>query len=172
MLFQKGMDYLSKQRYVHRDLAARNCLLDSSLFVKIADFGLSRDIYENDYYRIGSNVCKLPIKWMSPESIEKLIFNTETDVWSYGVLVWELFTRGTTPYTQIDNNYIFHHLKQGNRLPKPKYCPKTIHSILLKCWSQNPKSRPSFATMSERLEYIIDNFVETRNHTYVNISCN
>jgi serine/threonine protein kinase len=138
--------------------------------VKIADFGLSRDIYEKDYYRMGNNDCKLPIKWMSPESIEKRIFNTKTDVWSYGVLVWELFTRGITPYLQINNDFIFYHLKQGNRLPKPNYCPKTIYVILLKCWSQNPKSRPSFAALSERMEHIINNLVEDQIHTYVNIN--
>ncbi len=166
------MDYLSKQRYVHRDLAARNCLLDSNLCVKIADFGLSRDIYENDYYRIGKNVCKLPIKWMPPESIEKQLFNTKTDVWSYGVLVWELFTRGMTPYPQIDNNDIFDHLKRGNRLPKTQYCPKRIYVILLKCWSENPKSRPSFAILSERMQFIIDNLIEAQNHNHVYIKSN
>jgi proto-oncogene tyrosine-protein kinase Met len=153
------MDYLSKQKFVHRDLAARNCLLDANLCVKIADFGLSRDIYEKDYYRIENNVCKLPIKWMSPESIDKHIFNTKTDVWSYGVLVWELFTRGKAPYLHIKNDLIFDHLNEGNRLPKPKYCPKVIYLILLKCWSENPKSRPSFAALSERMERINNNLV-------------
>jgi serine/threonine protein kinase len=164
------MEYLSKQRYVHRDLAARNCFLDANLCVKIADFGLSRDIYEKDYYRIGNNVCKLPIKWLSPESIEKHIFNPKTDVWSYGVLVWELFTRGISPYPQIDINRIFEHLKQGYRLPKPKYCPKSLFALLLKCWSENPKSRPFFVTLSERMKYMIDNLVEARNHNYVDIN--
>ncbi len=158
------MDYLSKQRYVHRNLAARNCLLDSNLFVKIANFGLSLDIFETGYI-----ACKLPIKWLAPESIEKLIFNSKTDVWSYGVLVWELFTRGITPYPQIDNNYIFHHLKQGNRLPKPQCCSKSMYVFLSKCWSENPKSRPSFATLIERIEYVIDNLAEDENHTYANI---
>ncbi len=166
------MDYLSKQRYIHRDLAARNCLLDSNLCVKIADFGLSRDVYEKDYYRIGNNVCKLPIKWMSPESIDKLIFNTKTDVWSYGVLVWELFTRGITPYLEIDNNFLLHHLKRGHRLPKPDYCPKPLYDIILKCWSENPESRHSFATLSKSLEYIVNNMLEKENHTYVNIKSN
>jgi serine/threonine protein kinase len=164
------MDYLSKQRYVHRDLAARNCLLDSTLLVKIADFGLSRDTYEKDYFRIGTNVCKLPIKWMPPESIDKQFFNTETDIWSYGVLVWELFSRGMTPYSNIDNNLLFNHLESGNRLPKPQSCPVSVYVILLKCWSKNPKSRPSFATLSKRIECIIDNLREEQNLTYVNIS--
>jgi serine/threonine protein kinase len=166
------MDYLSKQRYIHRDLAARNCLLDSGLCVKIADFGLSRDIYEKDYYRIGNNVCKLPIKWMSPESIDKLIFNTKTDVWSYGVLVWELLTRGINPYPKIKNEFIFRHLKEGNRLPKPKYCPKSMYVILLKCWSENPILRPSFENINERIKCIINTSQEIPNHTYVNINHN
>jgi serine/threonine protein kinase len=166
------MDYLSQQKFVHRDLAARNCLLDLNLCVKIADFGLSRDIYEKNYYRIKNNVCKLPIKWMSPESIEEQIFNTKTDVWSYGVLVWELLTRGTTPYPQIKNNLIFDHLKKGNRLPKPKYCPKSVYIILLECWSENPISRPSFANINERIKCIVDTSQEIPNHTYVNINDN
>ncbi len=166
------MEYLSQQKYVHRDLAARNCLLDSKLRVKIADFGLSRDIYEKDYYRIEKNVCKLPVKWMSPESIQKQIFNTKTDVWSYGVLVWELLTRGITPYPKIKNKYIFRHLKEGNRLPKPKYCPKSIYVILRECWSQNPIERPSFANITERIKCIIDTSQEIPNHTYVNINDN
>jgi proto-oncogene tyrosine-protein kinase Met len=166
------MDYLSQQKFVHRDLAARNCLLDLNLCVKIADFGLSRDIYEKNYYRIKNNFCKLPIKWMSPESIEKQIFNTKSDVWSYGVLVWELLTRGTTPYQQIKNNLIFDHLKKGNRLPKPNYCPKSVYVILLECWSENPISRPSFANINERIKRIINTSQEVPNHTYVNINDN
>jgi serine/threonine protein kinase len=166
------MDYLSQQKCVHRDLAARNCLLDSKLCVKIADFGLSRDIYEKDYYRIKKNICELPTKWMSPESIDERIFNTKTDVWSFGVLVWELLTRGITPYPQIKNEFISRHLKEGNRLPKPEYCPKSIYVILLECWSENPILRPSFANINERIKCIINTSQEIPNHTYVNINHN
>jgi serine/threonine protein kinase len=138
------MDYLSAQRFVHRDLAARNCLLDSNSCAKIADFGLSRDIYESNYYQIRNKVCKLPIKWMSPESLENQIFSIKSDVWSYGVLVWELLTRGINPYPYIKNKFIFYHLKDGYRLPKPEYCPKSLYAVLLECWSLNPKARPTF----------------------------
>ena len=101
--FMTGMDYLSGQKFVHRDLAARNCMLDSDLTAKVADFGLSRDIYEREYYSSDNKKCKLPVKWMAPESLEKGTYNTKTDVWSYGVVVWELLTRGVTPYPDVDN---------------------------------------------------------------------
>jgi serine/threonine protein kinase len=162
------MEYLSDQRYVHRDLAARNCLLDSNLCVKIADFGLSRDIYEKDYYTDKNMKRRLPIKWMSPESLEARIFNTKTDVWSYGVLVWELITRGMTPYPHVDNVYILYHLKQGYRLTKPQYCPESIYTILLKCWSLNPRSRPSFSKLNDHLQRILDDSPEDQKHIYVN----
>ncbi len=164
------MDYLSKQRYIHRDLAARNCLLDMNLIVKIADFGLSRDIYEKEYYTGKNKTCRLPIKWMSPESIETRIFNTKTDVWSFGVLVWELFTRGSTPYPHVDNVYIVYHLKQGYRLTKPQYCREIIYAILVKCWSLNPKSRPTFAQLNEQLQQIVDVSADDQKNKYVNVN--
>jgi serine/threonine protein kinase len=107
---------------------------------------------------------------MSPESMERQTFNTETDIWSYGVLVWELFSRGMAPYSNVDNNFLFYYLENGNRLPKHQSCPISIYDILLKCWSKNPKSRPSFATLSERMECIIDNLPDDQNKTYLNIN--
>ncbi|XP_054159038.1 hepatocyte growth factor receptor-like [Oppia nitens] len=100
----KGMSYLSEHHIIHRDLAARNCLIDDKLLVKIADFGLSRDLFNKDYYKSINQKCKLPVKWMSPESLERGIYDTKTDVWSYGVLVWELMTRGVKPYPNVSNN--------------------------------------------------------------------
>ncbi len=149
------MDYLSSQKFVHRDLAARNCMLDSDLCVKVADFGLSRDIYERDYYSSDNKKCKLPVKWMSPESLEKGTYNTKTDVWSYGVLVWELMTRGVTPYPDVDNWEILNFLKQGRRMPRPSYCPELLYSILLKCWSEDPKSRPNFTELCDEVQGVI-----------------
>jgi serine/threonine protein kinase len=150
------MQYLSRLRYVHRDLAARNCLLDSQLCVKIADFGLSRDTYEKDYYRIGNKNFRLPVKWMSPENLERQIFNTKINVWSYGVVVWELFTRGITPYPNIGWVFILNHLKEGHRLAQPYNCPESIYLIICKCWSQNPKSRPNFDKLYEQLQQAIN----------------
>jgi serine/threonine protein kinase len=163
------MKYLSNRKYVHRDLAARNCLLDSNFCVKVADFGLSRDIYEKDYYRRKNSNKRLPVKWMSPESLETQIFNTKTDIWSYGVLVWELITRGITPYPHVDNVYILNHLKQGYRLTKPEYCPQSIYSILSNCWSRNPRSRPEFSELCEQLRQTITDLSQDVKQFFVDV---
>ena len=149
------MEYLSSLKFVHRDLAARNCMLDDDSTVKVADFGLSRDVYEREYYSSDNKKTKLPVKWMSPESLEKGTYNTKTDVWSYGVLVWELLTRGVTPYPDVDNWDILNYLKRGRRMPCPSHCPPEIYLVLLKCWSENPKDRPTFGELVHEINDII-----------------
>jgi proto-oncogene tyrosine-protein kinase Met len=169
------MDYLSAQKFVHRDLAARNCMLDLDLTVKIADFGLSRDVYERDYYSSDNKKSKLPVKWMSPESLEKGTYNTKTDVWSYGVLVWELMTRGVTPYSDVNNCHLLRYLKQGNRMARPTFCPKVLYNVIMKCWDKDPKLRPKFQELCDKIQTIITDLEKELNQhkvqnnvTYVN----
>nr|KAF6315068.1 neurotrophic receptor tyrosine kinase 2 [Myotis myotis] len=100
-----GMVYLASQHFVHRDLATRNCLVGENLLVKIGDFGMSRDVYSTDYYRVGGHTM-LPIRWMPPESIMYRKFTTESDVWSLGVVLWEIFTYGKQPWYQLSNNEV------------------------------------------------------------------
>lgn len=152
----KGMAYLSGLRFVHRDLAARNCMLDENLTVKVADFGLSRDIYEDDYYSSDNRKTKLPVKWMALESLEKSIYNTKTDVWSYGILLWELMTRGVTPYPDVDNFDIFSYLKEGRRMLRPRYCPVLLYKIMLSCWDELPAKRPTFPELVVSVSKVID----------------
>lgn len=140
----KGMAYLSELKFVHRDLAARNCMLDDNLVVKVADFGLSRDIYQSDYYYDSTKKTKLPVKWMALESLERAIYTTKTDVWSYGVLLWELMTRGVVPYPDVDNYDMRTYLRDGRRMLKPLYCPILLYKIMLSCWEEDPEKRPSF----------------------------
>jgi serine/threonine protein kinase len=137
------MVYLSSQHFLHRDLAARNCLLDADLNVKISDFGLSRDIYEKDYYR-SDNKMPLPFKWMAPESIENGLYTSKTDVWSLGVLFWEIMTRGLEPYIGIECLNLLIYLNNGNRLTKSSYMSESMYCLVLKCWRQDPKARPNF----------------------------
>jgi serine/threonine protein kinase len=139
----KGMVYLSSKNFVHRDLAARNCLISKKLIVKIGDFGLSRDIYSKHYYR-SNNKIPLPYKWMAPESIEKGLYNIQTDIWSYGVLFWEILSRGSDPYPTIENSKILQHIKAGNRLPQPLYGSEIFYKLLTHCWSYKPEFRPNF----------------------------
>ncbi|XP_041966979.1 NT-3 growth factor receptor isoform X1 [Alosa sapidissima] len=137
-----GMVYLASQHFVHRDLATRNCLVGNGLLVKIGDFGMSRDIYSTDYYRVrvGGHTM-LPIRWMPPESIMYRKFSTESDVWSFGVILWEIFTYGKQPWFQLANNEVIECITQGRVLERPRVCPKEVYDMMLGCWQREPQQR-------------------------------
>uniref|UniRef100_A0A8C1UR05 Tyrosine-protein kinase receptor n=1 Tax=Cyprinus carpio TaxID=7962 RepID=A0A8C1UR05_CYPCA len=140
-----GMVYLSSQHFVHRDLATRNCLVGNGLLVKIGDFGMSRDIYSSDYYRVSITIVgghtMLPIRWMPPESIMYRKFSTESDVWSFGVIMWEIFTYGKQPWFQLSNNEVIECITQGRVLDRPRLCPKEVYDLMLGCWQREPQQR-------------------------------
>ncbi|XP_027023082.1 neurotrophic tyrosine kinase, receptor, type 2a [Tachysurus fulvidraco] len=135
-----GMVYLASQHFVHRDLATRNCLVGENLLVKIGDFGMSRDVYSTDYYRVGGHTM-LPIRWMPPESIMYRKFTTESDVWSLGVVLWEIFTYGKQPWYQLSNNEVIECITQGRVLQRPRTCLKEVYDLMLGCWQREPHSR-------------------------------
>ncbi|XP_032556138.1 NT-3 growth factor receptor isoform X2 [Chiroxiphia lanceolata] len=135
-----GMVYLASQHFVHRDLATRNCLVGANLLVKIGDFGMSRDVYSTDYYRVGGHTM-LPIRWMPPESIMYRKFTTESDVWSFGVILWEIFTYGKQPWFQLSNTEVIECITQGRVLERPRVCPKEVYDIMLGCWQREPQQR-------------------------------
>ncbi|XP_072024999.1 uncharacterized protein [Amphiura filiformis] len=147
-----GMEYLASKKFVHRDVAARNCMVDDKLQVKIADFGLSRDLVESDYYMCGDLRAKLPIKWMAPECIEQRVFTSMSDVWAFGVLLWEVFSYGDTPYPGIPNHDVFYYIKKGNRMGCPNNCPDTIYKLMTRCWMENPRSRCTFQDVVKFIE--------------------
>nr|KAG5702262.1 hypothetical protein BaRGS_030617 [Batillaria attramentaria] len=146
-----GMEYLAGQKLVHRDLAARNCMLDDDLRVKVADFGLCRDVYEKGYYH-SDNKKKLPIRWMAIESIEKGTYSSKSDVWSLGVVVWELTTRGITPYPGVEGWDILRYLLAGRRLDQPLLCPDPLYALMERCWDEKPIKRPPFHELKQNLE--------------------
>lgn len=137
-----GLEYLFNHHYIHRDLATRNCLINSSLRVKIADFGLSQDVYSSDYYRLGESSL-LPIRWMPPEAIVYGKFSLQSDVWSFGVIVWELFSYGQQPYLAMTNEEVCQHVRNGCTLPCPEGCPEEIYDLMIDCWVMEPKERPT-----------------------------
>ncbi|XP_067931129.1 hepatocyte growth factor receptor-like [Watersipora subatra] len=150
-----GMSYLAGERFVHRDLAARNCMVDSAYIVKIADFGMSRDVYERDYYRMESMNKPLPMKWMAVESLKEGRYSSKSDVWSYGVTMWELLTRGSSPYPGVNNYYIKEYVMNGKRLDKPTICPPVIFEMMCECWNEDPDMRPAFDNISNFLEKLL-----------------
>lgn len=174
-----GMRYLAEKKFVHRDLATRNCMLDETLTVKVADFGLSRDIYTKDYYTSEDRHVKLPVKWMALESLVKATYTVKTDVWSFGVVLWELLTRGSTPYPDISNWDVRSYLQAGRRMAKPDACPEEIYELMLRCWSENPDERPTFAEVYNDLHSMLDDQEHNddgddddetkREHDYVNL---
>eukprot|EP00731_Ephydatia_muelleri_P030153 Em0021g676a len=160
----KGMEYLSAQKFVHRDLAARNCMIDADGVIKVGDFGLSEDVYISGYFRLDkeSRGVKLPFKWLAPESIQDGVFNEKTDVWSFGVTCWEVFTVGSVPYPGLDPCDLPTFLRNGRRMEKPQNaaCSEAIYSLMLRCWDSDPEDRPTFAkiavTISKALQIMSD----------------
>ncbi|XP_028981961.1 uncharacterized protein LOC107038367 [Diachasma alloeum] len=145
-----GMEYLAGHHYVHRDLAARNCLVGENLTVKISDFGLSRDIYSSDYYRVQSKSL-LPVRWMPPESILYGKFTTESDVWSFGVVLWEIYSYGLQPYYGYNNQEVIDMIRSRQLLPCPEDCPTMVYSLMIECWHEVANRRPQFPEIHHRL---------------------
>ncbi|XP_076148037.1 insulin-like growth factor 1 receptor isoform X1 [Alosa pseudoharengus] len=150
-----GMAYLNANKFVHRDLAARNCMVAEDFTVKIGDFGMTRDIYETDYYRKGGKGL-LPVRWMSPESLKDGVFTTMSDVWSFGVVLWEIATLAEQPYQGMSNEQVLRFVMEGGLLDKPDNCPDMLFELMRMCWQYNPKMRPSFleiiSSIKEELE--------------------
>ncbi|XP_055973274.1 muscle, skeletal receptor tyrosine-protein kinase isoform X1 [Sorex fumeus] len=146
-----GMAYLSERKFVHRDLATRNCLVGENMVVKIADFGLSRNIYSADYYKANENDA-IPIRWMPPESIFYNRYTTESDVWAYGVVLWEIFSYGLQPYYGMAHEEVIFYVRDGNILSCPENCPLELYNLMRLCWSKLPSDRPSFASIHRILE--------------------
>uniref|UniRef100_A0A096MDG5 MET proto-oncogene, receptor tyrosine kinase n=2 Tax=Poecilia formosa TaxID=48698 RepID=A0A096MDG5_POEFO len=170
----RGMEYLASKKFVHRDLAARNCMLDESYTVKVADFGLARDVYDKEYYSVhNKSGVKLPVKWMALESLQTHKFTTKSDVWSFGVLLWELMTRGAPPYSDVNSFDITVFLLQGRRLLQPEFCPDALYTVMIECWHPKPERRPSFSELVSRIAAIFSSFSGEHyvllNTTYVNI---
>uniref|UniRef100_A0A7N8WMY0 receptor protein-tyrosine kinase n=1 Tax=Mastacembelus armatus TaxID=205130 RepID=A0A7N8WMY0_9TELE len=170
----RGMEYLASKKFVHRDLAARNCMLDESYTVKVADFGLARDVYDKEYYSVhNKSGVKLPVKWMALESLQTHKFTTKSDVWSFGVLLWELMTRGAPPYSDVNSFDITVFLLQGRRLLQPEFCPDSLYTVMIECWHPKPERRPSFSELVSRISAIFSSFSGEHyvllNTTYVNI---
>ena len=150
-----GMNYLSKRGYVHRDLAARNVLIDSDYTPKIADFGLSRVTQENVYdVKTGG---KIPVRWTAPEAILFRKFNMASDVWSYGILMWEVMSFGKPPYGDLDNYALLEQIQQGYRLEQPDGCPYLLYSLMLKCWDTIPEIRPTFSDLYFEVSSMVEN---------------
>ncbi|KJE98364.1 TKL protein kinase [Capsaspora owczarzaki ATCC 30864] len=143
-----GLNYLESIRFVHRDIAARNCLVGHGLSVKISDFGLSRLLAQDtDYYRM-EHKGRLPVKWMAPECLNYRTFTHQSDVWSFGVLAWETFSYGASPYGSMAGREILAVVEAGSRLERPENCPLNLFAMVQACWEMNPQARPRFAALS------------------------
>lgn len=160
----RGMEYLASRKCIHRDLAARNVLVSEDFVMKIADFGLARDIQNQEYYRKTTD-GRLPVKWMAPEALFHRVYTNQSDVWSYGVLLWEIMTLGGTPYPSVPNmEQLFNLLQSGHRMEKPSCCSLEIYMIMRDCWSYHPNERPMFDELVESLDQILS---VTANQEYV-----
>ncbi|XP_026576238.1 fibroblast growth factor receptor 3 isoform X4 [Pseudonaja textilis] len=162
----RGMEYLASQKCIHRDLAARNVLVTEDNVMKIADFGLARDVHNIDYYKKTTN-GRLPVKWMAPEALFDRVYTHQSDVWSFGVLLWEIFTLGGSPYPGIPVEELFKLLKEGHRMDKPANCTPDLYMIIRECWHAVPSQRPTFKQLVEDLDRVL---TVTSTDEYIDLS--
>ncbi|XP_022108589.1 nephrin-like isoform X2 [Acanthaster planci] len=160
----EGMAFLASQQCIHRDLAARNVLVGENMVCKVSDFGLARDIKSRRMYQRQSE-GRLPIRWMALESIVDDVYTTEGDVWSYGILLWEIVTLGARPYPTMSAKTMIAKLQEGYRMPRPDHCQDEIYQMMLTCWKEDPTTRPSFTDISQKLEKALE-----APHDYITLS--
>lgn len=145
-----GMAYLSVKKYIHRDLAARNCMVSANNVVKVGDLGMAQDVYEREYYKTEGRRL-LPVRWMAPESLRDGKFTTKSDVWGFGVVLWEMATLAEQPYQGWSNDEVVRLVKDGNVMLRPENCPDILYDMMKDCWQRSPEQRPSFLDLCERL---------------------
>uniref|UniRef100_A0A8C6DAC6 receptor protein-tyrosine kinase n=1 Tax=Moschus moschiferus TaxID=68415 RepID=A0A8C6DAC6_MOSMO len=150
-----GMKYLANMSYVHRDLAARNILVNSNLVCKVSDFGLSRVLEDDPEATYTTSGGKIPIRWTAPEAISYRKFTSASDVWSYGIVMWEVMTYGERPYWELSNHEVMKAINDGFRLPTPMDCPSAIYQLMMQCWQQERARRPKFADIVSILDKLI-----------------
>ncbi|XP_076880972.1 LOW QUALITY PROTEIN: tyrosine-protein kinase Fes/Fps [Brachyhypopomus gauderio] len=146
-----GMEYLESKKCIHRDLAARNCLVAEQSVVKISDFGMSRQEQDGVYSATGG-MRQIPVKWTAPEALNYGRYTSESDVWSFGVLLWETFSRGISPYTSMTNQQTRDEVERGYRMAAPSGCPDEIYALMCHCWQYDPRKRPSFQKLRADLQ--------------------
>ncbi|XP_008591100.1 PREDICTED: tyrosine-protein kinase Mer, partial [Galeopterus variegatus] len=156
-----GMEYLSHKNFLHRDLAARNCMLRDDMTVCVADFGLSKKIYSGDYYRQG-RIAKMPVKWIAIESLADRVYTSKSDVWAFGVTMWEIATRGMTPYPGVQNHEMYDYLLHGHRLKQPEDCLDELYEIMFSCWRADPLERPTFSALRLHLEKLLESLPDVQ----------
>lgn len=150
----EGMEYLEASNFIHRDLAARNCLVGESLVVKVSDFGMTRFVLDDQY--TSSSGTKFPVKWSAPEVFRYGRYSSKSDVWSYGVLVWEVFSEGKTPFEHLSNSDAVEEISNGLRLFKPKLSSEKVYQFMNSCWQENPEHRPSFCQLMKEITDIAE----------------
>uniref|UniRef100_A0AAR2JZE7 Tyrosine-protein kinase n=1 Tax=Pygocentrus nattereri TaxID=42514 RepID=A0AAR2JZE7_PYGNA len=155
----EGMAYLESQQYIHRDLAARNCLVDSNGTVKVTDFGLSRYVLDDEY--MSSAGSKFPVRWSPPEVLLYCKFSSKSDIWAFGVLMWEIYTLGRMPYERMNNTEIVDKVAAGYRLYRPQMANDRIYSVMTTCWHEKADERPTFQDLVIIIQDVLDNLYET-----------
>ncbi|XP_072021732.1 tyrosine kinase receptor Cad96Ca-like [Amphiura filiformis] len=151
-----GMEYLASKHCVHRDLACRNVLLGDGMVCKLSDFGLARDMENENQYEMKSK-GRVPVRWMAIESLLQNVYTSKSDVWSFGVVLWELVTFGSHPYPGFSSREVIVQIQKGYRLPKPKHCSDEMYEMMQSCWRTNPNDRPTFKTLRDELENMLGN---------------
>ncbi|CAL8352090.1 unnamed protein product [Gadus morhua 'NCC'] len=161
-----GMKYLADMNYVHRDLAARNILVNSNLVCKVSDFGLSRFLEDDtsDPTYTSALGGKIPIRWTAPEAIQYRKFTSASDVWSYGIVMWEVMSYGERPYWDMTNQDVINAIEQDYRLPPPMDCPSALHQLMLDCWQKDRNNRPKFSQIVNNLDKMIRNPQHAEGH--------
>ncbi|XP_052471601.1 macrophage colony-stimulating factor 1 receptor [Carassius gibelio] len=165
----QGLEFLTAKNCIHRDVAARNVLLTNSRVAKICDFGLARDIMNDSNYVVKGN-ARLPVKWMAPESIFDCVYTVQSDVWSYGILLWEIFSLGKSPYPNIlvDSKF-YNMIKCGYQMSRPDFAPPEMYTIMKMCWNLEAAERPTFSKISQLIERMLGDPADTQETQYQNV---